>query len=234
MKKLLLFAVVLLSGCASEIAVFEQYNVQVPQNKATLGIEKTINWYRKNPFESANVQKMWQKYFAKSAPQTADFILTEKEQRDCSCPWDAITILSVAIIPTWGTAKCTYSYSLTQRETGKTVMLSDVQGKSRIFTGFLMMPALFFPDVSVMIPNDYYLTSAPAMASAIEEAASMVYNPNSPLYQQTPRRTPSAPIKQSSPAAQTEQASPAPAAAPSSPPAAPAKEPNPKEMDLLW
>ena len=226
MKKLLLFAVMSLSGCATEIPVSGRFDVQVPQKKASLAIEKTINWYRKDPFESPDVQKMWNRYFAKSSSKTADFILTEKGQRDCTCPWDLITILTVTIVPTWGTAKCTYSYSLTQRETGKTVMLSDIQGKSRIFTGVLMMPVAFFADTSAMIPNDYYLTGSSAMAAAIEEAASLVYNPDSPLYQQT-RWTPPAPAKQAS----TENTEPvsAPVAAPT-----PAKEPRPEEMDMLW
>ena len=61
-------------------------------------------------------------------------------------------------------------------------MLSDVQGKSRIYTGFLMMPVAFFSDTSAMIPNDYYLTGSSAMTAAIEEAASLVYDPNSSLY----------------------------------------------------
>ena len=88
-----------------------------------------------------------------------------------------------------------------------------------------MLPVAFFSDTSAMIPNDYYLTSSSAMAAAIEEAASLVYDANSPLYQQTPRWTPPAPEKQ----APAEKAAPV-----SAPVVAPAKEQSPEEMDMLW
>ncbi|MBO4644511.1 MAG: hypothetical protein J5716_07900 [Alphaproteobacteria bacterium] len=185
MKKLLIFAVILLSGCATEITVAKRYDVQTPREKVSLAIETYPGSWGNNPLDFASVQQIRQKYFIESDLKEADFILKETSwQKDCSTGgWAYLTVGTIGIIPTWGKQSCTFSYSLTRRENGETSFLSDVQGQSRLYVGWLLMPAIFFPGVRMDGANT--LSRAPAMASAIEEAASLIYNPDSRLYQNT-------------------------------------------------
>ena len=188
MKKLLVFSLLLLSGCATEIPVSKRYDIQTPREKASLAIELYPNQIGNDPLDFDSVQQTWQKYFVKADPKNADFVLKETSwMKDCSVSgWTLLSSVTAAIIPSWGKQKCTYTYSLTRRENGKMIFLSDVKGESRIYVGWLFLPAFLFPDM--IIDGSNTVSRAPAMVSAIEEAASLVYNKNSRLYQQKARK----------------------------------------------
>ena len=225
MKKLLLIAVLLLSGCASDLTKYPRYNVAVPQAKARLFIAKPDNnymdkWYQEM-LNSPIVKMAWQKYFIKSDERHADFILKQTEWKDNTGGWEmtwaTLSMLSVGIIPSWPKAKYSYSYSLTQTKPEKTIFLSDVNTTSRMLGGWLLLPMLFASDVYFMDDN----SSFNATANAIEEAASLVYNKNSKIYQKTTQK------KWSAPVAEPDQSQ----SAPVSVPAAPT---TPEDMDAAW
>ena len=224
MKKLFIFAVLLLSGCASDLTKYPRYNVAVPQAKARLFIAKPDGfedkWYQEI-LNSPIVEMAWQKYFIKSDERHADFILKQTEWKDNTSGWGiawaTLSILSVGIIPCWTKAEQSYSYSLTQTETEKTIFLSDVNTTSRALSGWLLLPMLVASDVYFFDDN----SSFRATANAIEEAASLVYNKNSKLYQKTTQK------KWGAPVAEPDQNQ----SAPVSIPAAPT---TPEEMDAAW
>ena len=174
--------IVFLSGCATELPVCERYEVPVPEQKATLGIETYPDSWGNNPLDFASVRNYWQKYFIEAPAKEADFVLKETSWRkDCvSGAWSYLTIGTAGFIPTWGQQGCTYSYSLTRRKTGKTIALPDIQGRSRLYMGWLLMPAIFFPNVRMDQTNT--MARVPAMISAIEEAALLIYTGDNSLY----------------------------------------------------
>lgn len=236
MKKLLLFAVVLLSGCVQDLTVYKHYDVAEPSPKARLYLGKPDDWYQLNQRvwndqkwrelkeemkQLPEFQKTYRKYFEDSSEQTADFILKETKHREDGAFWPfALSELTLFVLPTWLTNKFDYSFSLTNVKTGAEIPLANVSAKERVYFGWLMMPMLFSKNVSTSS-----VIWIKAYVSAIEEAASLVYDPNSRLYRQTPRWTPPVPANQA----------PAVNAAPVSAPAvAPAKEPSPEDMDMLW
>ncbi|MBO4521286.1 MAG: hypothetical protein J5787_08790 [Alphaproteobacteria bacterium] len=226
MKKLLFFAVLLLSGCASDLTKYPRYNVTVPQAKASLFIAKPDNyldkWYQEI-LNSPIVKQAWQKYFIKSDERHADFILKQTQWKDNSSGLTStallLTVLSGGIIPSWAKAEYSYSYTLTRTKTEKTVFLSDVNTTSRMIGGWLLLPTIFSSDVYFMDDN----SSFKATANAIEEAASLVYNENSKLYQKTMQKKWGAPVAE-------EPAQDNPAASVSAP-VAPA---TPEDMDAAW
>ena len=220
MKKLLVFSLLLLSGCATEIPVSKKYDIQTPQEKASLAIELYPSQIGNNPLDFDSVRQAWQKYFVKADPKNADFVLKETSwMKDCHISgWTFVSSLTAAIIPSWGKQSCTYSYSLTRRENEKTVFLSDVRGQSRLYLGWLFLPAFLFPDM--IIDGSNTVARAPAMVSAIEEAASLVYNKNSRLYQQKARKN------WGEATATTPSQSSAPVAAPT--------VSTPEDMDAAW
>ena len=224
MKKLLIFALLLLSGCASDLTKYPRYNVVVPQAKARLFIAKPDNNYMDNWYQellnSPIVELVWQKYFIKSDERHADFILKQTEWKDNTSNWGmawaTLSMLSVGIIPSWPKAEYSYSYSLKQTKPEKTIFLSDVNTTSRMLGGWLLLPMLFASDVYFMDDN----SSFRATANAIEEAASLVYNKNSRLYQKTTQKKWGAPVA-AEPAAQS--------GAPTS-----VGQTVPEDMDAAW
>lgn len=188
MKKILVFTIVLLSGCATEIPVSKRYDVSIPAQKATLAIELHPDSRGINPLETLSVRQIRDKYFIEAVPESADFVLKETSwQNDCSMSgWGYLTMGTLGVIPSWGRQGCVFSYSLTRRGSGKTLLLSDVKGETRAYLGWLMMPAIFFPNMMMDLENTS--ARAPAMASAIEEAASLVYNPTKDQNDFTPAK----------------------------------------------
>ena len=233
MKKLLLSAIIFLSGCASDLTKYPEYNVTVPETKVRLYIEK-MNQYDKDPKEYPAVQQAWQKYFIKSNERDADFILRETAI-DYSLPAAGyLSILTLGVLPSWCKEYFTYSYSLTRKETNRTFMLSDVHMTLRAYVGWLMIPALFFPNVRY----DNGWEVEPATISALKEAASLIYDRNSKLYQQTKQKNWGAPAaKEPEPTAEnpeqtaTEPETPTPVRKTLSPSV---KQTRPEEMDMLW
>lgn len=217
MKKLLLIAVLLLSGCASDLTKYPHYNVAVPETKARLYIEP-MDTYNQDPKQYPVVQQTWQKYFIKSDEHNADFILKETGI-DYSLPGVGyLSILTLGIVPSWGKEYFTFSYSLTQKETGRTIMLSDVRMTLRAYVGWLMIPALFSSNVRF----DDGWEVEPATVSALKEAVSLIYDKNSKLYQQPVQKKWGAPVAEEPTQVQS---------APVSAPAAPA---TPEDMDAAW
>ena len=215
MRKLL-FAIVLLSGCASDLTKYPHYNVALPESKARLYVD-ALPAIQASPI----VEQAWQKYFIKSDERHADFILKQTQGKDNTSGWGiawaTLSILSVGIIPCWTKAEYSFSYSLTQTETEKTIFLSDVNTTSRALSGWLLLPMLFASDVYFFDDN----SSFRATANAIEEAASLVYNKNSKLYQKTTQK------KWGAPVAEPDQSQSAPVSAPAAPT-------TPEEMDAAW
>ena len=224
MRKLL-FAIVLLSGCASDLTKYPHYNVALPEAKARLYIAKPDNyldrWYSEM-LNSREVQQAWQKYFVKADERSADFILIQTRREDKTGGWETawatLSILSVGIIPSWPKAEYSYSYSLKQMKPEKTIFLSDVNTTSRMLGGWLLLPMLFASDVYFMDDN----SSFKAMANAIEETASLVYNKDSKLYQKTTQKKWGAPVAEK------------PAQVQSAPVSAPAAPATPEDMDAAW
>ena len=172
-----------LSGCATELPVLKRDDIQIPSEKATLAIEIMTDDYGINPSDMDSVRQTRNKYFTEAEAQKADFVLKETSWRkDCFFGgWSYLTVGTAGFIPTWGRQGCFYSYSLTRRKTGKTVFLSDIRGETRLYLGWLMMPAIFFPNVKMDLKNT--LSRVPAMIYAIGEAAFLVYDTNSKLYE---------------------------------------------------
>ena len=235
MKKILLFVAVLLSGCARDITVYHHYDIDTPASKARLYIAEP-DTSKGGPYQPVLndpvVQKTWKRYFIKSDKQNADFILkltewdNEPKGSDGAC--FLFSVLSLGIVPSWESYEGLYKHSLTRTQTGKSVSLSDIKEKTRYYVGWLFLPMAFAPKTRITINRNNFSPWVPSiLANAIEEAASLVYDTNSRLYQQTPRWTPPAPAKH----LPTINAAPvsAPVAA-----HAPANEPSPEEMDLLW
>ena len=216
MRKLL-FAIVLLSGCASDLTKYPHYNVAVPQAKARLYVD-ALPAIQASPI----VELAWQKYFIKSDERHADFILKQTEWKDNTSGWGmtwaTLSMLSVGIIPSWPKAEYSYSYSLKQMKPEKTIFLSDVNTTSRMLGGWLLLPMLFASDVYFMDDN----SSFKAMANAIEEAASLVYDKNSKIYQKTTQKKWGAPVAEK------------PAQVQSAPVSAPAASATPEDMDAAW
>ena len=200
MKKLLLFAVVLLSGCAKDLTQYPLYNVAEPDEKARLYIDNNDEKY---------VKPALREYFIPSSKQDADFILKfEKEDtKDGNGGFCLLSLATLFIVPCWHTPEITYSYSLTDVATEKVVQLSDVHTKIREYFGWLLIPMLISSDVKKASVKRY---QAKAASIAIREAASLIYNPNSRLYKKerkkavpvapavkkTPVPTPAAPVQQ--------------------------------------
>lgn len=226
MKKLLLFVVVLLSACARDITVYRHYDIAEPTSKARLHIAEPDNIDRpqyENVLNAPVVQQTWQKYFTKSDRESADFILTQTERDNTPRDWDGgfvfLSILSLGVIPSWESYETTYKHSLTQTQNNKTVFLSDIKERTRYYTGWLLLPAVFSSKNRVIANRNRLSPWTPdVLANAIKEAASLVYDRNSRLYQQLRRWTPPAPVKQET----------------AVPVSTPAKEPTPEDMDLLW
>lgn len=213
MKKLLFFAVLLLSGCVSDLTKYPHYNVPAPAEKARLYIPDE---YAR---DSKPVKKVMREYFLPaSSKQNADFIVTHEKTTDLGIGTTAyfFSALTFWILPTWETEEGRLSFSLTEVDSGRKIDLSDVNIKERYYFSWLLSPMLFSSDVYFM--DDY--ASYRAVANAIEEAASLVYDKNSKIYQTTTQKKWGVP-----------SVSPAVEKAPAS---VPVKEPNPEEMDMLW
>jgi len=231
MRKFLLSSVVLLSGCVSDTTVYKHYPVAAPTEKASLFVEKPSNyrddwdWNFKMSMSSA-FQGTFQKYFMKTDERNADFILRQTYYKDNtsggSMTWAFFSGFTLGILPMWAEGKATLSYSLTDTQNKRTVQLSDVPTKGRFFFGWLMMPAILFPGVHFLDDD----VEGRAFASAMEEAASLIYNKNSKLYQIPAQKKWGTPIGEP-----TQEKAPAQTAVPTP---APAKEPNPEEMDAVW
>ena len=113
-------------------------------------------------------------------------------------------------------------------------MLSDVHMTLRAYVGWLMIPALFSPNVRV----DNGWEVEPATISALKEAASLIYDKKSKIYQQTKQKNWGAPAaKEPEPTAEnpeqtaTEPETPTPVRKTLSPSV---KQSRPEEMDMLW
>lgn len=181
MKKNLALFLSFLTGCATELPVLERYDVPLPTQKTTLAIETMPDGRGINPLDGDSVKQTRNKYFTEAGSQEADFILKETAVTDCSTDiWGMLTKYTAGIVPSWGGRKCVYSYSLTQRKTGKTVFLADIFGETKFYFGWLMMPAIFFPDMKMDTENT--LSRTPAMVSAIREAAFLIYDVNAEAY----------------------------------------------------
>ena len=221
MKKLLVFAVLLLSGCVSDITVYKHYDIAAPETKARLHVTGS---YR----DTDAPQKIWLKYFIKSDERNADFVLNVDIRIDTDnniVGWTFLNVFSLWIIPTWGTYKNAYSFTLTQRETGRTVQLSDITEKVRAYSGWLMLPMAFSSETQSAFNTDSPGAST-ILGNAIEEAASIVYNKNSLFYKQPVQKKWAAPVN-TVPAATKDET-------PTVTTTAPVKEQSPEEMDMLW
>ena len=124
MKKLLLFAAVLLSGGMQDITVYHHYDVDPPASKARLYIEKPEK-------------------------PDADFILKLMEWNN-EPKWAGgacfmLSAISLGIIPSWESYEGVYKHSLTQMQTGKTVSLSDIKEKTKYYVGWFFLPVAFAP-----------------------------------------------------------------------------------------
>ncbi|MBO4644509.1 MAG: hypothetical protein J5716_07890 [Alphaproteobacteria bacterium] len=231
MKKILVFAVLLLSGCvsATDLTKYPHYDVIEPTEKARLYIPN------ENARVSKPVQKVMRQYFlTASSKQAADFIVkgeTFQPEMDGIGAF-FLSGLTFWILPTWSTHENSIPFSLTDVSEGKTISLSNVRVKEREYYGWLLLPLVFASDTYFMVSDAYYF----ALASAIEEAASLIYNPNSRLYKQEKKwSAPNTPVRERTVEKPRKQ-KPAPAkdetsAITTKPPA---KEPSPEEMDMLW
>ena len=233
MKKLLALSLFLLSGCVSDTTVYKHYSVNAPKAKASLFIEKpdyTDEWkWNQTLSGSPMFQETFSKYFVKSDERHADFILRQTsykdETGDGTFAWAFFSGFTLGVLPMWGENKITLSYSLTDTKNDRTVQLSDVQTKFRLFFGWLMMPAIIFPGVHFM-DDDF---DGRSISVAVEEAASLVYDSDSKLYQQTKRKNWGAPAaKEQAPTAEEPGTSTPVEKTP------PVKQTRPEEMDMLW
>ena len=247
MRKLLLLSLFFLSGCVSDTTVYKHYSVAASQEKASLFVEKPEyyrdEWEWKHRMSmSPAFQETFRKYFVKSDERNADFILRQTYYKDDTSggtmTWAFFSGFTLGVIPMWGEGKVILSYSLTDTKKQETIQLSDIPTKGRFFFGWLMMPAILFPGVHFLDDD----VEGRAFASAMEEAASLIYNPNSRLYRQEKKRSaPDTPVKKKT-TERLQRKVPLPASEPASStnamsdaaPVAPAKTPSPEEMDLLW
>ncbi|MBR1777313.1 MAG: hypothetical protein IJ752_01855 [Alphaproteobacteria bacterium] len=167
MKKLLLFAAVLLSGGMQDITVYHHYDVDPPASKARLYIEKPEK-------------------------PDADFILKLMEWNN-EPKWAGgacfmLSAISLGIIPSWESYEGVYKHSLTQMQTGKTVSLSDIKEKTKYYVGWFFLPVAFAPKTRRTVDRRKLSPwTLSILANAIKEAASLVYDKNSLLYKQTSR-----------------------------------------------
>ena len=221
MKKLLLFAVVLLSGCSSVLSKYPRYDVAEPSDKAKLYIDVSKDHVADS--KSKRVQRAWREYFVPASAPEADFVLTlEKQEAEADSPgWVLLSFLTAGIIPAVDISHLTYSFSLTDVSSGTVVQLSDIHIKYRNYIGWLMIPALLSSNVRF---NSSKEEVAEIVASAIGEAASLIYNPNSRLYKK--ERKKAVPV---APAAKKEPVSePVPAAPVQQKPV------DQEDLDMLW
>lgn len=226
MKKLLVFAVLLLSGCvsAADLTKYPHYDVIEPTEKARLYIPN------ENARDSKPVKKVMRQYFlTASSKQDADFIVkgeTFQPEMDGVGAF-FLSGLTFWILPTWSTHENSIPFSLTDVSEGKTISLSSVRVKEREYYGWLLLPLVFASDTYFMASDAYYF----ALASAIEEAASLIYNPNSRLYKQEKKLSaPNTPVKEK-PVEQLQKTVEKPVSAPAPVQPAPA---TPEDLDMLW
>ena len=227
MKKLLVFAVLLLSGCVSDLTKYPHYDVPAPAEKARLYIPN------ENARDSKPVQKVMREYFLPaSSKQNADFIvkLEKSTDRDIGTTAYFFSALTLWILPTWETEEGRFSFSLTAVDSGRKIDLSDISIKERYYFGWLLSPMLFSSKIYFVVSDAVYFS----YASAIEEAASLIYNPNSRLYKQEKKwSAPNTPVRDRTVEKPQEKAPvPAPAPVPS-PVSAPAPA-TPEDLDMLW
>ena len=224
MKKWFLIFLLLLSGCSSDLSRYPHYNVTEPPEKAKLYID--VSKERFVDSQSKIIQQALQEYFIPVSKQDADFVLMlEKREEDETNPvLGALSIITVGIIPAVDTLELTHSYSLTDTASGTIVRLSDTHTKVKQYFGWLMTPALLYSDINCVSLGRY---AEKAVAVAIKEAASLVYNPNSRLYKKERKKT--APVP---PAVKKE---PAPVTTEPVPVAPAVQQPvAPEDLDLLW
>jgi len=225
MKKLLVFSVLLLSGCVSvtDLTKYPHYDVQEPTEKARMYISSGT------AAESKPVKKMMRQYFlTASSKQEADFIVKSENFQINGNGIGAFFLsgMTLWILPTWSTNENSYPFSLMEVSTGKTIRLSDIRVKEREYYGWLLLPLVFAADTYFMISNAYDF----ALASAIEEAASLIYNPNSRLYQKEKKwSAPNTSVREK-PVEKPQGKASAPVPSPVSAPA-PA---TPEDLDMLW
>ena len=177
MKKLLVFAVLLLSGCVSvaDLTKYPHYDVAEPAEKAKVYIPSG------EIAQSTPVQRVMKQYFlSASSRQDADFIVKSEEFQPDMSGFGSFFLsgMTLWILPTWSTHELSIPFSLTDVSAGKTIPLSNVRIKEREYYGWLLLPLAFASDT-------YYMGSdafSSAYASAMEEAASLIYDSNSRLY----------------------------------------------------
>ena len=226
MKKLLVFAVLLLSGCVSDLTKYPHYDVPAPAEKARLYIPN------ENARDSKPVKKVMREYFLPaSSKQNADFIvkLEKSTDRDIGTTAYFFSALTLWILPTWETEEGRFSFSLTAVDSGRKIDLSDISIKERYYFGWLLSPMLFSSKIYFVVSDAVYFS----YASAIEEAASLIYNPNSRLYRNEKKwSAPNTPIKEK-PAEQPQKQKTAekPVSTPAPVQPAPA---TPEDLDMLW
>ena len=228
MKKLLVFAIVLLSGCVSDLTKYPHYDVPAPAEKARLYIPNG------NTRDSKPVQKVMQKYFLfASSRQNADFIVNLEKSTDLGIGTTAyfFSALTLWILPTWETEEGRFSFSLTEVDSGRKIDLSDISIKERYYYSWLLSPMLFSSKIYFAASDIIYYS----YASAIEEAASLIYNPNSRLYKQEKKwSAPNTPVREK-PAEKPQEKAPVPAApAPTLPPVSAPAPTTPEDLDMLW
>ena len=238
MKKLFVFAVLLLSGCVSDLTKYPHYDVPAPAEKARLYIPN------ENARDSKPVKKVMREYFLPaSSKQNADFIvkLEKSTDRDIGTTAYFFSALTLWILPTWETDESRLSFSLTEVESGRKIDLSDVNIKERYYFSWLLSPMLFSSKIYFAASDAVYFS----YASAIEEAASLIYNPNSRLYKQEKKwSAPNTPVRERTVEKMRKRASvsveaPAPAQpaapAPASVPVAPVSASvTSEDLDMLW
>lgn len=232
MKKLLLIFLLLLSGCSSDLSRYPHYNVTEPSEKAKLYIDVSKEHFVDS--QSKIIQQALQEYFIPASKQDADFVLMlEKREEDETNPLlGALSIITIGIIPAVDTLDLTDSYSLTDTTSGTVVRLSDTHTKIKQYFGWLLTPALFFSDVKLGSLRRY---AEKAVAVAIKEAASLVYNPNSRLYKAPEKRPVLKRGKRETEASEQSSVPAAPATTERAPVAPAVQKPvAPEDLDLLW
>lgn len=181
MKKIFCLAAVLsLSGCFTDLTKYPLYDAPEPIEKAKIYL----------PLEEAKdvgpIRRELEKYFIPSSKQDADFILQTEEVKvgDPAFGSYLLSGLTLWILPTWGTSESSYSFSLTDMSIGRKIDLSTVRTEERVLYGWLLSPLLFSSDYSFAAGDSFYK----AYASAIREAASLVYDADSVLYKGPEKR----------------------------------------------
>ena len=226
MKRLLVFAVLLLSGCVSDLTKYPHYDVPAPAEKARLYIPN------ENARDSKPVKKVMREYFLPaSSKQNADFIvkLEKSTDRDIGTTAYFFSALTLWILPTWETEEGRFSFSLTEVDSGRKIDLSDISIKERYYFGWLLSPMLFSSKIYFVVSDAVYFS----YASAIEEAASLIYNPNSRLYRKEKKwSAPNTPVREK-PAGKPQEKASAPALASEQFPSS-EKTTAPQDLDMLW